>query len=152
MQLAFQRVLGVLSTEVGYTQGLVTSINPSYEDVMTGKTGHVEAVQVKFDSNVISLKELLDFYWDIIDPTSLNGQGTDVGTQYRSGIYYNNEEQYQIILESKTRIQKLYSQPIATEVILASIWYVADEFFQRYLEKDGQSARKGELTPIRQYG
>ena len=152
MELAFQRVPGVVKTEVGYTQG--TTSNPTYELVCEGKTGHVEAVKITFDPTAISFSELLDFYWDIIDPTAVNRQGADEGSQYRTGIYFCSENQKKIAFQSRDVLQKSLSSPIATEIISAnnSKWYRAEAMHQQYLEKGGQCALTGNRTPIRCYG
>ena len=148
--MAFQRIPGVVSTEVGYTQG--SKVNPSYEQVCKGSTGHTEAVKVIYDSTAIKFDDLLAVYWDILDPTTKNRQGGDSGTQYRSGIYYTTENQRLSALSSKDIAQKKYSAPIVTEVYPAAEWYSAEKYHQQYLEKGGQCARKGDLTPIRCYG
>jgi len=150
IELAFQRVPGVVETEVGYTQGLKK--NPTYEEVCSGSTGHAEAVRVTFDTTAIRYEDLLTVFWDIIDPTVLNRQGNDVGTQYRTGIYYNNDNQRILALKSKEDIQKKLGVFIATEVESASTWYRAEDYHQHYLAKGGQCSRTGDLTPIRCYG
>jgi len=150
VELAFQRVPGVLKTEVGYTGG--TTKNPSYEQVCTGQTGHTEAVQVIYNPSIINYDELLTVYWDRLDPTTRNRQGGDVGTQYRSGIYYFSEEQKNKALSSRDNEQKKYASPIVTEILPASEWYPAEEYHQRYLEKGGQCARVGDTSGIRCYG
>eukprot|EP01038_Epipyxis_sp_PR26KG_P012561 gene12561-16846_t len=150
IELAFQRVPGVVATEVGYTQGIKKS--PTYEEVCSGSTGHTEAVQVVFDSNAIRYEDLLTVFWDIIDPTTLNRQGNDVGTQYRTGIYFHNESQRQKATYSWNEIRQKIGQPIATEVKPASEWYRAEDYHQHYLERGGQCSMKGDLTPIRCYG
>jgi methionine-S-sulfoxide reductase len=126
--------------------------NPTYEDVCTGATGHTEAVQVTFDTTAIKYEDLLTVFWDIIDPTTLNQQGNDVGSQYRSGVYYHNENQKVAALRSKEEQQKNYPVPIVTEILKASTWYPAEDYHQQYLAKGGQCSRTGDLTPIRCYG
>lgn len=152
IELAFQRVPGVVSTSVGYTQGLTKS--PSYENVCSGTTGHAEAVQVTFDANAITFSDLLTVFWDIHDPTTLNRQGNDVGSQYRSGIYYHSESQEQAAFASLKRQQALLGdhQRIVTEIKPASVYYLAEEYHQQYLAKGGQCSLTGDLTPIRCYG
>ena len=150
IELAFQRVPGVVSTEVGYTQG--TKKNPTYEEVCSGVTGHAEAVQVVFDATAISYDDLLTVFWDLIDPTQLNGQGNDTGSQYRTGIYYHNDSQKASALRSKSIEQNKHSNPIVTEILAATQWWKAEEYHQQYLQKGGQCSRKGDLTPIRCYG
>lgn len=148
--MAFQRVPGVVSTEVGYTQGF--KVNPTYEQVCSGSTGHTEAVKVTFDTAAVGYEDLLAVYWDILDPTTKNRQGGDSGTQYRSGIYYINEKQRTAALLSKEVQQKKYTKPIVTEIFEAKEWYTAEKYHQQYLQKGGQCAKKGDLTPIRCYG
>lgn len=150
VEMVFQRIPGVISTEVGYTQG--SKINPTYEQVCSGATGHTEAVKVTYDSTAIKYDDLLTVYWDILDPTTKNRQGGDTGTQYRSGIYYTTENQ-RISAESSREIQqKKYVNPIVTEIYPAKDWYAAEKYHQQYLQKGGQCAVKGDLTPIRCYG
>lgn len=150
IELAFQRVPGVVKTEVGYTQG--TKKNPTYDEVCTGTTGHTEAVQVTFDASAIRYEDLLSVFWDIIDPTTLNQQGNDMGTQYRSGIYYHNENQRITAELTKKAQQKKYEKPIVVEIKAADIFYPAEDYHQQYLAKGGQCSRTGDLTPIRCYG
>eukprot|EP00602_Paraphysomonas_sp_CaronLab_P006127 CAMPEP_0185021544 /NCGR_PEP_ID=MMETSP1103-20130426/4233_1 /TAXON_ID=36769 /ORGANISM="Paraphysomonas bandaiensis, Strain Caron Lab Isolate" /LENGTH=206 /DNA_ID=CAMNT_0027553127 /DNA_START=85 /DNA_END=706 /DNA_ORIENTATION=- len=146
VQLAFQRVPGVDHTEVGYTQG--HKPNPTYEEVCSGQTGHTEAIKIEFNPEVVSYSELLTILWDRMDPTTVNRQGNDVGTQYRSGIYYHSEEQKKEAIESRDKEQEKYSDPIVTEILPAKEWYPAEEYHQRYLEKGGQCARKGDTSGI----
>ncbi|GAB2230212.1 hypothetical protein Drorol1_Dr00014470 [Drosera rotundifolia] len=155
VELAFQRVPGVMKTEVGYSQGVVDK--PSYEDVCNGKTGHVEVVRVKFDGNECGYGDLLGVFWGKHDPTTVNRQGNDVGTQYRSGIYYYTPEQEQAARESLEQHQKLLNAKIVTEILPAKKFYRAEEYHQQYLEKGGrsgfkQSAAKRCNDPIRCYG
>lgn len=131
----FRTVNGVLKTTVGYTGG--ETINPSYKEVCNGTTGHAEAVQLEFNPEIISYQKLLDVFWDVHDPSTLNRQGHDIGTQYRSAIFYHTEEQKQQALESKTQQQKKYVKPIVTEIIAASTFYPAEEYHQNYLMKRG---------------
>ncbi|EXC21068.1 Peptide methionine sulfoxide reductase A4 [Morus notabilis] len=155
VELAFQRVSGVTKTEVGYTQGLLH--NPTYEDVCTGTTNHSEVVRVQYDPKECSFENLLDAFWARHDPTTLNRQGNDVGTQYRSGIYYYTPEQEQAARESLEKHQKLFNRKIVTEILPAKKFYRAEEYHQQYLAKGGrfgfkQSAEKGCNDPIRCYG
>lgn len=150
IELAFQRVPGVVRTEVGFTQG--TKKNPTYEEVCTGMTGHTEAVQVTFDTTALKYEDLLTVFWDLIDPTQLNGQGNDTGSQYRTGIYYHNDSQKDAAFQSRDVEQKKLSKPIVTEILRATEWFPAEEYHQQYLQKGGQCARTGDLTPIRCYG
>ncbi|KZV42728.1 hypothetical protein F511_10436 [Dorcoceras hygrometricum] len=154
-ELAYQRVSGVTKTEVGYTQGDVH--NPTYEDVCTGTTKHSEVVRVQYDPKECSYDTLLDVFWARHDPTTLNRQGNDVGTQYRSGIYFYTPEQEKAALESRERQQKLLNRKIITEILPAKKFYRAEEYHQQYLAKGGrfgfrQSSEKGCNDPIRCYG
>ena len=133
----FRQLQGVTATAVGYTGGSLP--NPSYEDVCTGKTGHAEAVEVEFDPARLSYEVLLETFWQSHDPTTLNRQGPDVGTQYRSAIFFHSPEQQAAAIASKERVQGNTSKPIVTEIIPASEFYRAEEYHQRYLEKRGQA-------------
>jgi peptide-methionine (S)-S-oxide reductase len=150
VQLAFDRVPGVLETSVGYTQGSVES--PTYRQVCSGKTGHAEAIKIVFDEEKVSYDALLSQFWAIHDPTTLNRQKNDRGTQYRSGIYVHNEEQKKAALASKEQHQKTLTKPIVTEVADAKKFWDAEDYHQKYLEKGGQCADKGCDVPIRCYG
>ncbi|CDP15085.1 unnamed protein product [Coffea canephora] len=156
VELAFQRLEGVVKTEVGYSQGHVD--NPNYKLVCTGSTNHAEVVRVQFDPTVCPYTNLLSLFWARHNPTTLNRQGGDVGTQYRSGIYYYNETQAQLAKESLEEKQKEYKDKrIVTEILPAKTFYRAEEYHQQYLEKGGgrgnkQSAAKGCNDPIRCYG
>ncbi|CAM9692341.1 unnamed protein product [Ascophyllum nodosum] len=150
VELAYQRVPGVLETEVGYTDG--HKENPSYQEVCRGTTGHTEALRVKFDPRIVKYNELLTVLWDRMDPTTLNRQGNDRGTQYRSGIYYTTPEQKDIAIASKEAEQKKHERPIVTEIKAATHFWRAEEYHQKYLEKGGQCSSKGDTTSIRCYG
>jgi len=150
VELAFQRAHGVQKTEVGYTGGNVK--DPSYEAVCTGRTGHAESVQVLYDPSVISYPDLLQIFFHKHDPTTKDRQGGDRGTQYRSAIFYHTPEQQKQATAAKAEEQKKYTAPIVTEITAASTWYPAEEYHQRYLEKGGQCASKGDKTAIRCYG
>ncbi|KAL3649751.1 hypothetical protein CASFOL_006154 [Castilleja foliolosa] len=155
VELAFQRVVGVVKTEVGYSQG--QAHDPNYKLVCTGSTNHAEVVRIQFDPNVCSYTTLLDVFWKKHDPTTLNRQGEDAGTQYRSGIYYYNEKQFKLAQESLEARQKEIKGKIVTEILQAKTFYKAEEYHQQYLEKGGpnrskQSADKGCNDPIRCYG
>ncbi|CAI0449686.1 unnamed protein product [Linum tenue] len=156
VELVFQRVSGVTKTEVGYTQGLLH--NPTYEDICTGTTSHSEVVRVQFDPKECSYDALLDVFWARHDPTTMNRQvGNDVGTQYRSGIYYYTPEQEKAAKESMERHQKAFNRKIVTEILPAKKFYRAEEYHQQYLAKGGrfgfkQSTEKGCNDPIRCYG
>ena len=135
VELAFQNVKGVLSTLVGYMGGNLK--NPSYQDVCTNKTGHAEVIQLIYDPKLVSYEKLLDVFWSIHDPTSLNKQGPDIGSQYRSIIFYHSEKQKKIAFKSKEKIQKKFKKKIVTEIVKVSTFYKAEEYHQRYLEKRG---------------
>lgn len=128
------RIDGVLETKVGYANGMKE--NPTYEEVCTGLTGHAEACYIKYDENIISLSELLNRFWRIIDPTSLNKQGGDFGHQYRTGIYYIDKEDLATIEKSFKEIEKKYAKAIVTEVKPLSCFYAAEEYHQKYLKKN----------------
>lgn len=157
VELAFQRVVGVSKTEVGYSQGNVP--DPSYRLVCSGTTNHVEVVRVQFDPQVCPYTNLLSVFWGRHDPTTLNRQGADVGTQYRSGIYYYNETQARLARESMEakQLEMKDQRKIVTEILPAKRFYRAEEYHQQYLEKGGgrgskQSAEKGCNDPIKCYG
>lgn len=137
IEAAFRKVPGVLSTSVGYAGG--SSANPTYEDVCSGETGHAEVVQVEYDPSQVSYEEILDVFWRIHDPTTLNRQGPDIGTQYRSAIFFHNPEQEAAARTSKERLQSSgrFKKPIVTEITPASEFYRAEEYHQRYFEKRG---------------
>lgn len=128
------RIPGVIDTTVGYANGIKE--NPTYEEVCTNTTGHAEACYVKFDENIISLEELLNKFWKVIDPTSLNRQGPDIGSQYRTGIYYIEDSDLPIILKTKDEQQKNYKNPIVTEIMPLKVFYKAEEYHQKYLKKN----------------
>jgi peptide-methionine (S)-S-oxide reductase len=133
----FRKLKGVISTTVGYAGG--KKDNPSYEDVCTDETGHAEVVQVEFDPSQISYDQLLDVFWSNHNPTTLNRQGPDVGTQYRSVIFYHSPEQKAAAEKSKTDKAAKFARPIVTQIEPASKFWRAEEYHQRYLEKRGQS-------------
>ena len=135
----FRKTKGVVNTAVGYTGGQMK--NPSYEDVCSDETGHAEAVQVEFDPKKVSYEKLLGIFWQNHDPTQLNRQGLDFGSQYRSAVFYHSEKQKQAALKSKEMLEKSkkYSKPIVTEILPAAGFYRAEEYHQQYLEKRGLS-------------
>ncbi|KAG7390681.1 hypothetical protein PHYPSEUDO_007143 [Phytophthora pseudosyringae] len=141
VQRAFDRVPGVIETSVGYSQGKTD--NPTYRTVVTGGTNHAEAIKITFDESQVTFEELLKVFWTIHDPTSLNRQEDDVGTQYRSGIYYHNEEQHKAALVAKDEHQKTLDKPIVTEIEEAKQFWDAEEAHQKYLEKGGSCSDKG---------
>ncbi|MFQ5475997.1 MAG: peptide-methionine (S)-S-oxide reductase MsrA [Nitrosopumilus sp.] len=130
---------GVKSTQVGYTGGNLP--NPTYEEVCTDKTGHAEAVEVEYDPDEISYEELLDVFWNNHNPTTLNRQGPDMGIQYRSAIFYHNDEQKEIAEKSKQTLDKSgqFENPIVTEIVPAPSFYKAEEYHQKYFKKCGYS-------------
>ena len=138
---AFRQVKGVVSTSVGYTGGSFN--NPRYEDVCSGKTGHAEAVEIEYDPSRVSYEELLSVFWENHDPTTLNRQGPDIGTQYRSAIYVHTPEQKAAAIASKENLQKSgrYKNPISTEITPASQFYRAEDYHQQYVEKRGSAHR-----------
>ena len=129
----FRNVEGVADTEVGYTGGSVT--NPSYEQVCSGRTGHAESVRVRYDPDRVSYGDLLEVFWKSHNPTTRNRQGPDVGSQYRSAIFYHNEEQKQKAETSKKAQQEELGMTIVTEIVPAEKFYRAEEYHQRYHEK-----------------
>src|SRR3990170_5056710 len=136
---AFRQVKGVVSTAVGYTGG--TFKDPTYEDVCSARTGHAEAVEIEYDPSRVSYDELLSVFWENHDPTTLNRQGPDVGTQYRSAIFFHTPEQEAAALASKAALDSSgkYRRPIVTQVEPASRFYIAEDYHQQYLEKRGLS-------------
>jgi peptide methionine sulfoxide reductase msrA/msrB len=127
-------VNGVVNTEVGFANGHTE--NPSYKEVCTDKTGFAETVKVEYDQNVLPLSKLLDIFFKAIDPTSLNKQGHDIGTQYRTGIYYVDLEDKKIIDEAVGNLAKLYTKSIALEVLPLKNFYNAEDYHQDYLDKN----------------
>jgi peptide-methionine (S)-S-oxide reductase len=137
VEAAFRQVPGVLDAAVGYSGGGFP--DPTYEDVCTGRTGHAESVEVEFDPARVSYDQLLDVFWENHDPTTKNRQGPDVGTQYRSAIFFHNPAQEKAALESKSRLEASgrYRRPIVTEIAPAQQFWRAEDYHQRYLEKRG---------------
>jgi peptide-methionine (S)-S-oxide reductase len=134
---AFLKMKGVKSTRVGYTGGNFP--DPSYEDVCTDRTGHAEAIELEFDPNEISYKELLDFFWSIHNPTTKNRQGPDIGSQYRSTIFYHNPEQEKIARKSKQQLDdsNSFQNKIVTEIVPGATFYQAEDYHQKYYQKIG---------------
>ena len=118
----------------------------------SGRTGHTEAVQLEYLPGVVSYEDLLNVFWDRIDPTMRNGQGNDIGTQYRAGVYYHTQEQKHVAEEFFRSEQSKSVSEIATELKSATEFYPAESYHQQYLAKGGQCSRKGDLSPIRCYG
>ncbi len=137
VEATFRRVKGVTSTTVGYMGG--TLKNPTYQDVCTDKTGHAEVVQVEYDASQVSYGDLLKTFWQAHNPTTMNRQGPDVGTQYRSVIFFHDAEQEAEARASKEKLEKagVYNRPIVTQIVPASDFWRAEEYHQQYLEKRG---------------
>ena len=139
VEAAFRQAKGVKSTAVGYTGG--HTVNPTYEQVCTDSTGHAEAVEVEFDPAETSYDELLEVFWQNHDPTQLNRQGPDCGSQYRTAIFYHTPEQQSAALASKGRLDASGQchRPIVSEIVPAAEFYRAEEYHQQYLEKRGMA-------------
>ena len=137
VEATFRQLSGVISTRVGYTGGHFA--NPTYKDVCTDGTGHAEAVEVEYDPAKLSYDKLLDVFWENHDPTQLNRQGPDWGTQYRSAIFFHTPEQETAAKASKEKLEKSrrYSKPIVTQIVPAVTFYPAEDYHQQYLEKRG---------------
>ena len=135
MEEIIRKIPGVLSTTVGYSDGITA--DPTYEQVCTGKTGHAETVQIIFDSNLLSYTVLLDYFFRMHDPTTLNRQHNDIGTQYRSAIFYTDEEQKHTAEKVKLQWEnsKKFDRPITTEIVPAKTFYRAEAYHQNYLLK-----------------
>lgn len=133
---AFRQYPGVRETMVGYTGGHTS--NPTYEAVCRDLTGHAEAVQIRFDSDEIAYEELLRLFWDLHDPTTLNRQGPDIGSQYRSAIFYHSPQQQQAAQASISQAQRRYTQPIVTQLLPASVFHRAEEYHQQYNARHGR--------------
>lgn len=127
-------IQGIMETEVGYANG--NTANPTYEQVCRHNSGHAETVRVVYDPSKIRLAFILDLYYDVINPTSINKQGGDIGTQYRTGIYYVDEHDLPIIKESIAKLQTKYEKAIAIEVKPLENYYIAEEYHQKYLDKN----------------
>lgn len=140
VEVAFMQIKGVTKTTVGYLGG--TLKNPNYKDVCSGNTGHAEAVQIKYDPEQVAYTELLGLFWRIHNPTTLNKQGADIGTQYRSAIFYHSQEQKELAEKSKIELDNSgkYLRPIVTEITPTSTFYQAENYHQEYLIKNGLSS------------
>ena len=134
---AFRKIKGVSRTTAGYMGGKMKS--PSYKDVCTDKTGHVEVCQVEFNQGIIPYAKLLEIFWSIHNPTQLNQQGFDIGTQYKSVIFYHSEKQKAAALASKSAQQEKSKKLIVTEIIPAATFYEAEDYHQKYLMKRGRN-------------
>ena len=139
VEARFRKVEGVIEAISGYSGGHTE--NPTYKDVCTDKTGHAEVVQVIYDSSIVSYEDLLEIFWNIHNPTTLNRQGWDVGTQYRSVVFYNSEEQKEKAIKLKEKLDKSgkYKKPIVTEIVPLKEFYRAEEYHQKYYEKHNKS-------------
>ncbi len=137
VEAAFRQIPGVMTTAVGYLGGAMD--NPTYEDVCSGRTGHAEVVRVVFDPRVASYSQLLDVFWANHNPTTLNRQGPDVGTQYRSAIFYHDDEQAEIARASmqSQNASGRFKNPIVTEISPVSTFWIAEDYHQQYLQKRG---------------
>ncbi|ODN43163.1 peptide-methionine (S)-S-oxide reductase MsrA [Piscirickettsia litoralis] len=136
VEASFRKLTGVVDTRVGYIGGHVE--NPGYEAVCTGKTGHVEAIEIDYDPALMSYLDLVNHFWQCHNPTTLNRQGPDIGSQYRSVIFYHNAEQKEIAEQSKVAQAVNFSSEIVTDIVDASVFYLAEEYHQRYFEKQGK--------------
>jgi peptide-methionine (S)-S-oxide reductase len=134
LEAVYENVKGVKDVVSGYAGGHTE--NPDYRSVCSGSTGHAEVVQITFDHSVVSYGELLDIFWKIHDPTTLNRQGADVGTQYRSVIFYHDEGQKKIAEESRAEAQKRFGAPIVTEIVPLTKFWAAEEYHQDYFRKN----------------
>ena len=142
VEVEFRNVPGVVDAAVGYTGG--TTANPTYENVCSGDTGHAEAVEVEFDPARVTYDRLLDVFWENHDPTTLNRQGPDVGSQYRSAVFFRSPEQKAVAEASRAKLagSGRYKRPVVTEIVPATTFWRAEEYHQRYLEKRGQARCK----------
>jgi peptide-methionine (S)-S-oxide reductase len=138
VEAVFERVDGVASAVSGYAGG--TTVKPTYEQVCTGNTGHAEVVEITFDPKKVTYEELLNIFWSAHDPTTLNRQGADVGTQYRSVIYTHSEEQRLVAERSKREAQKDFEDPIVTEITSAGPFYKAEQYHQDYFDNNPNAA------------
>ncbi len=136
VEAVFDEMKGVLSVDSGYANGHVA--NPSYQAVCTGMTGHAEVAQIKFDPTIVSFRDVLNVFFAVHDPTTLNRQGADVGTQYRSGIYYHTPEQKEVAekLISELNAQNIWNSPIVTEVEALKDFYIAENYHQEYFARN----------------
>ena len=133
IEAAYEGMDGIYDVYSGYTGG--EEVDPTYNEVSSGKTGHFEAVQIKYDPTKINYKDILDLFWRQIDPTDNEGQFADRGPQYRTAIFYHDEEQQRIAEESIAEIQKKFDEPVATEILKATEFYKAEEYHQDYSKK-----------------
>ncbi|MGC8887383.1 MAG: peptide-methionine (S)-S-oxide reductase MsrA [Verrucomicrobiia bacterium] len=134
MEAVFQQIRGVISVTSGYSGGFTK--NPTYKEVCEGNTGHAEVIQIKFNPEKISYSQILDIFWKAHDPTSLNRQGADIGTQYRSIILYHNDEQRKIAEASRAKASKDFAKPIVTEIMPFTAFYKAEEYHQNFFKNN----------------
>lgn len=133
MEELFRKLPGVIETRVGYAGGFVD--NPKYVNVKTGKTGHAESLEVRFNPKVTTYQKLVEFFFKVHDPTTLNRQGNDIGSQYRSAIFFHSDSQKQVAESVKARAQKAWPQPVVTEITTAGPFYTAEAEHQDYLQR-----------------
>lgn len=134
MEAYFERLNGIEKTEVGYANGDTES--PTYQEVCSNTTGHAEVLEINYNPEIIALDEILVHFWKVIDPTLLNRQGGDIGSQYRTGVYFIEQEDKDVIEKSLAEEQKKYEKPIVTEVMPLMCYYPAEEYHQKYLQKN----------------
>lgn len=136
VEAIFKKIKGVMSATSGYSGG--ETENPTSDQVYSGKTGHAESIQIKFDPEIISFEKILEVFWHLIDPTTLNQQGADVGTEYRSVIFYHSDEQKKVAEQSKQKADKshMYKDPIVTKIEPATTFYKAEEYHQNFYERN----------------
>ena len=136
VEAVYQRVKGIKSVKPGYAGGY--TVNPTYKEICTGKTGHAEVAQIKFDKNIITYEQILNVFWQSHDPTTLNRQGNDVGTQYRSVIFYHNNEQKEIAEKSKKRADSsdYWKDPIVTEITILNNYSDAEDYHDNYYDNN----------------
>ena len=148
IESAFRQLEGVIDAPVGYAGGTVDQ--PTYRAVCNGKTGHAEVVQVEYDPSRVSYEQLLDLFWQIHDPTTLNRQGPDIGTQYRSVIFYSDEKERIAAEKSKQRLDASgkFHRPIVTQIVPATKFYPAEDYHQRYYERMGIAPTCGIREPV----
>lgn len=146
VEAAFRQLPGVIRTRVGYAGGHTD--DPTYEDVCSDTTGHAEAVEIEFDPEQVSYDELLDVFWGKHDPTQLNRQGYDIGSQYRSAIFFHTPDQQEAALRSKAAVQSLTAGRVVTELVPAGSFHEAEDYHQQYLEKRGRASCHAGLRSV----
>lgn len=139
VEAVFQELKGVISVTSGYMGGKIK--NPTYKEICTGLTGHAEVCQIVFDTEIITYKDLLEAFWQSHDPTTLNRQGADVGTQYRSSVFYHNQEQKRVAEFYKKQLNEknAFGKPIVTEIVESSTFYIAEDYHQNYYNQNGDA-------------